>query len=222
VADHPLRPATRLSLGEPSPHQLADRTRTPPRVIACRSRGHPLPRRANSPWSYPVLVRLSAGYPGLEGRLSTCYSPVRRFTGRVAPAFSHDLHVSGTPPAFVLSQDQTLHKSSESPPSPARLTRLTMGGLTALSKKSDGLQILSRTPAARFKACTTIQFSKTSPAEGEQSPYRRAWIVSTSAVRGPQKLRPPTLPARRCMQPKLVIALFTHGRANVTFCQDGP
>jgi hypothetical protein len=29
VADHPLRPATRLSLGEPLPRQLADRPRTP-------------------------------------------------------------------------------------------------------------------------------------------------------------------------------------------------
>ncbi len=30
VADHPLRPATRKSLGEPLPHQLADGTRAPP------------------------------------------------------------------------------------------------------------------------------------------------------------------------------------------------
>ena len=108
MADHPLRPATRLSLGEPLPHQLADRTRTLPEVLACRSRGHLLPQGANPSWSYPVLARLSTGYPSLQGRLSTCYSPGRRFTRRIAPTFSHDLHVSGTPPAFVLSQDQTL------------------------------------------------------------------------------------------------------------------
>ena len=30
VAGRPLRPATRLSLGEPLPHQLADRARAPP------------------------------------------------------------------------------------------------------------------------------------------------------------------------------------------------
>ena len=29
MADHPLRPATRLSLGEPLPHQQADRTQAP-------------------------------------------------------------------------------------------------------------------------------------------------------------------------------------------------
>ena len=55
------------------------------------------------------------GYPGLEGRLPTCYSPVRRFTQGVAPLFSLDLHVLGTPPAFVLSQDQTLQFKSGAP-----------------------------------------------------------------------------------------------------------
>src|SRR5207253_1713873 len=40
------------------------------------------------------------------GRLPTCYAPVRHFT--CLAAFSFDLHVLGTPPALVLSQDQTL------------------------------------------------------------------------------------------------------------------
>ena len=111
MADHPLRPATRLRLGRPLPHQLADRPRAPLGVTACMNRGRLLPRMANHPWSYPALARLSTGYFGLQGRLPTCYSPVRRFTRRVAPTFSHDLHVSGTPPAFVLSQDQTLQKN---------------------------------------------------------------------------------------------------------------
>ena len=39
----------------------------------------------------------------------TCYSPVRRST-HSEETFSHDLHVLSTPPAFILSQDQTLHK----------------------------------------------------------------------------------------------------------------
>src|SRR5215813_9794036 len=72
------------------------------------SRGHLSPQEPRLPWSYPVLAHLSIGYPGLGGRLPTCYSPVRRFTQGVAPLFSRDLHVLGTPPAFVLSQDQTL------------------------------------------------------------------------------------------------------------------
>ena len=64
------------------------------------------------PWSYPVLARLSACYSRFEGRLPTRYSPVRRFTNRVAPAFSLDLHVLGAPLAFALSHDQTLQLSS--------------------------------------------------------------------------------------------------------------
>jgi hypothetical protein len=57
---------------------------------------------------YPVLARLSAGYPDPKDRLPTRYSPVCRFTHPVAGTFALDLHVLGTPPAFVLSQDQTL------------------------------------------------------------------------------------------------------------------
>ena len=38
------------------------------------------------------------------------YSPVCRFTVCLAADFSLDLHVLNTPPAFALSQDQTLQK----------------------------------------------------------------------------------------------------------------
>jgi hypothetical protein len=59
---------------------------------------------------YPVLAPLSEGYPSVEGRLLTCYAPVRHFTQGPKSPFSSDLHVLSTPPAFVLSQDQTLRK----------------------------------------------------------------------------------------------------------------
>src|SRR5260370_30262204 len=74
----------------------------------CRlvGRGRLFPHAPKSTWANLVLASLSASYPSHRGRLSTCYAPVRRFT-RLA-AFSRDLHVLGTPPAFVLSQDQTL------------------------------------------------------------------------------------------------------------------
>ncbi len=62
---------------------------------------------------YPVLIQVSLGYPGLRGRLLTCYSPVRRSViGLVTRTYSSlDLHALGTPPAFVLSQDQTLQRT---------------------------------------------------------------------------------------------------------------
>ena len=57
---------------------------------------------------HSVLAPLSKCCPHLEGRLLTRYSPVRHlvFTEINTP---FDLHVLSTPPAFVLSQDQTLH-----------------------------------------------------------------------------------------------------------------
>jgi hypothetical protein len=60
-------------------------------------------------WSYPVLAPVSEGYPKVQGRLLTCYSPVRR-SSTPERAFPLDLHVLSTPPAFVLSQDQTLQQ----------------------------------------------------------------------------------------------------------------
>jgi hypothetical protein len=41
--------------------------------------------------------------------LPTRYSPVRH-SNVPEGTFAFDLHVLSTPPAFVLSQDQTLHK----------------------------------------------------------------------------------------------------------------
>ena len=57
---------------------------------------------------YAVLAPLSEGYPPLEGRSPTCYSPVCHSTCGPKPAFAFDLHVLSTPPALILSQDQTL------------------------------------------------------------------------------------------------------------------
>ena len=65
------------------------------------------PSALTSGW-HAVLALLSEGYSPHEGRLLTYYSPVRHFTAPLAEGFSCDLHVLGAPPAFVLSQDQTL------------------------------------------------------------------------------------------------------------------
>jgi hypothetical protein len=72
----PLRPATDRRLGGPLPHQLANRPQPPPQAILA----DPCSRLPMQPGSYAVLARVSPGYPPLEGRLATCYSPVRHFT----------------------------------------------------------------------------------------------------------------------------------------------
>src|SRR5699024_11426610 len=56
-----------------------------------------------------VLAPVSRSCPDLTGRLPTCYSPVRRSFHKFHPEGINllpalDLHVLGTPPAFVLSQ----------------------------------------------------------------------------------------------------------------------
>jgi hypothetical protein len=69
----------------------------------------PLPNRRSFPPK--SLCGIRPGFPGLSlslGYVPTRYSAVRRSSPEVLPL---DLHVLGTPPAFILSQDQTLHKS---------------------------------------------------------------------------------------------------------------
>ena len=82
---------------------------------------------------HAVLAAVSHSYPPLGGRLSTCYSTVRHY-----PCGPFDLHTLGTPLAFVLSQDQTLHEKlvSDPPrigrvnvrPYPSRITPLGVQG----------------------------------------------------------------------------------------------
>ncbi len=58
---------------------------------------------------YAVLATLSGSYPSLWGIFLRVTQPsAARVPRRALPL---DLHVLGTPPAFILSQDQTLQKS---------------------------------------------------------------------------------------------------------------
>ncbi len=84
------------SLGEPLPHQQTNPTRARPKAINL------------SP--FPGLCGISPGFPGLFptiGPVPTRYSPVCHCPPPEG-GISFDLHVLGLPPAFVLSQDQTL------------------------------------------------------------------------------------------------------------------
>ncbi len=111
MADHPLRPATDRRLGRPLPHQLANRPHAPPPVPEGFPRGPRCPR------PYAALAPLSRGYSPPEGRSRTCSSPVRHSV-RAEARTPFDLHALGTPPAFILSQDQTLHQDRLTPRRP--------------------------------------------------------------------------------------------------------
>ena len=111
VAGRPLRPATRHRLGEPLPHQLADRPRAHPEGTACAV--------FSIPENPPVAT---CGINSPFGELSPTFRQIAHVLRTRSPlnyfciateVIPFDLHVLSTPPAFVLSQNQTLRKNLE-------------------------------------------------------------------------------------------------------------
>jgi hypothetical protein len=106
VGGHPLRPPTRLRLGRLLPCQLADGPQAPP--------------EAPQPFLTRPLTQVSLwGICHRFQQLSPSSGQVtyvlltRAPLSSAAPKsrrFPFDLHVLGTPPAFILSQDQTLRR----------------------------------------------------------------------------------------------------------------
>ena len=221
VAGRPLSPATHRGLGGPSPRLLPNGPRPHPPPPGLRRGGHaPSPRR-------PVLAAVSGGCPGAGGRLVTCYSPVRHFipTSRVASPF--DLHVLGTPPAFILSQDQTLRseaapeggpldlglavvrypwKKESVPPGPsggrARVSEFVMSG-RALARPALSFGIrLSRSRGARPSRGGPARRRAT---QGDTLPAREDRVKGffrRFSLRGPRRLARPASPkAARILYP---------------------
>ena len=108
VAGRPLRPATRHRLGKPLPHQLADRPRAHPEASAFTN---------FSPEVIPPLATCGINSPfgelshssGQVAHVLRTLTPLS-ITGIATNNTPLDLHVLSTPPAFVLSQNQTLRK----------------------------------------------------------------------------------------------------------------
>ena len=103
MTGRPLRPVTDHRLGELLPLQLANRTQAP--LLVSPSRATFLFR------VYAVLAKVSLGCPPLKGRFLRVPHPsaARHQHVLLHPMLPLDLHVLGVPPAFNLSQDQTLH-----------------------------------------------------------------------------------------------------------------
>ena len=100
VGDHPLRPPTRRRLGKPLPYQLADGPQVPPKAHCCfRSKILILTTLRGISSPFELLSPAS----GQVTNVLLTRSPLSAIAN--APS---DLHVLSTPPAFILSQDQTL------------------------------------------------------------------------------------------------------------------
>ena len=103
MAGRPLRPAIDRRLGEPLPPQLANQSSAAPSAPGLAVPGfHP-----------QVLCGISHPFGRLSptnGHVPMYYSPVRHSPSESKLSMlPFDLHVLGMPPAFNLSQDQTLH-----------------------------------------------------------------------------------------------------------------
>ncbi|MEY3233898.1 MAG: hypothetical protein RL230_1169 [Pseudomonadota bacterium] len=95
VADHPLRPATDRRLGRPLPHQLPNLTRAAPLAINLSPVG---------------LIRYCSQFPeNIPNQRVRSHALLTRLP--LHPKMAFDLHVLSLPPAFALSQDQTLRLS---------------------------------------------------------------------------------------------------------------
>ena len=103
MGDHPLRPPTRPRLGRPLPYQLADGPQPPPSVLFRASLTEPL----TSTSVRGISGRFQPLSPA-EGQVSHVLLTRSPLSPSVAQRLTSDLHVLGTPPAFILSQDQTL------------------------------------------------------------------------------------------------------------------
>ena len=154
--------------------------------------------------AYAVLARVSPSYSSLSGRSSTCYAPVRRFTRLPKEAFSLDLHVLSTPPAFILSQDQTLQFE----PSIRTESRSARCGITEYDSPHPRTQRITQNKELTLVLTVSIQFSKNrlipAPQGGRPSTIRN-WPVSVnrpkcaspggpSASHSPDRLRVPLQP----------------------------
>ena len=108
VAGRPLRPATRQCLGEPLPHQLADRPRGHQEAPGCPGFGIAKMSSLTTCGINSPFDELSPTSRQITHVLRT-RSPLD-FTCITTNKIPFDLHVLSTPPAFVLSQNQTLRK----------------------------------------------------------------------------------------------------------------
>jgi hypothetical protein len=86
-----------------------------PNQLANPARAHPRAEAEATIWrlhlSGDASCGISPGFPGLSRSLGQVAHVLLTRSPLYLPrrAFSFDLHVLSTPPAFVLSQDQTLH-----------------------------------------------------------------------------------------------------------------
>ena len=103
LGDRPLRPPNDRRLGEPLPHQRANRTQASPEAP------HGFPRTNERTNTCGISHPFGQLFP-TSGQVTYALLSRPPLGTRASPSPPFDLHVSCTPPAFILSQDQTLRQ----------------------------------------------------------------------------------------------------------------
>ena len=142
---------------------------------------------------YSVLDPVSQAYPKVQGRSPTCYSPVRH-SSTPEGAFPFDLHVLSTPPAFVLSQDQTLQTKTSHPKGrqnphqrksdQARHQKLASKTTTPLNGKKRHGKKQQQTKTTKH----TIEFSNNTPARPRNQPAAKSHGLVVRTIRNPTEV----------------------------------
>ena len=96
----------------------------------------PFPRRA-----YAVLAIVSNSYSPLQGRFPRVTHPSATKVSGASSGPSFDLHVLSVPPAFALSQDQTLKLNFQT----SKLVQKKTRGLSHYFKQTDVMYLIKRT-----------------------------------------------------------------------------
>ena len=123
----------------------------------------------------------------MQGRSPTCYSPVRH-SSNPERAFPFDLHVLSTPPAFVLSQDQTLQtKPSKRPIRETNLTTATSHKLAKTVTPLNGKKKHDKKQQQTKTTKHTIEFSNNTPARPRDQPAAFGHWSVVRMVRNPPK-----------------------------------
>src|SRR3954454_22741374 len=107
--------------------------------------------------SYPVLDLVSQAYPRVQGRLPTCYSPVRRsctpkgLTARLA-CVKHAASVRPEPGSNSPTKTGSTKKPCTTERGPQTQSTSHWHNTTSPNKKLDTLLSSQKTPAHRFHA----------------------------------------------------------------------
>ena len=157
----------------------------------------PIPHRKSFPppghatsRKYSVLDPVSQAYPKVQGRSPTCYSPVRH-SCTPERALPFDLHVLSTPPAFVLSQDQTLQtKTKNACSEQSDQSNQYQTGKKQTTPKARGAKNVAKNKNNKQKPPNTLLSSQTTHPFNRQpchcTPHgQRRQTPSTSALLGP-------------------------------------